>query len=236
MKYVPLAFLSLTVSSPVIAGTITINAFNNSTVATVSYDNGGGQSGTISTLLTQYNVTLTGAGTPQTFNTFSIDLFHTVTVGQTYAVNPRTDEAAAFANGGRMSYIFTTFGLQDLTSNAIQAAAVQISLWDLSLNNHAPTSFAADGGGTYSSGDPGVFSVNFGANPNASQIAVLTNQYLQLSIGATNQGNWLDASPSGNTPNPGQSLAAPVPEPSSAMLLLTGILAGAARLRVRPRH
>jgi len=175
--------------------------------------------------LTQFNVTFTGTGGPSTFDTFSIDLSHTVSSGQTYAVNPRSDLATSFVNGARMAFIFTQFGQQNLTANSIQAAAVQLSLWDLSLNNHVPTFFAMDADGSYSSGDENVFEVLLGANPNASQIAALTNQYLQSSMGAVTQGAWLDASPAGSDPNRGQSMLQPVPEPASAILIVTGLLA-----------
>jgi hypothetical protein len=204
------------------ADSITVNAFNNSTPATVTFNDGSGQS-TINTLLTQFNVTYSaGFGTPITFNTFSIDLTHTAGVGQTYLVNPRADLATAFTNGSRMAYIFQTYGLQDLTSNPDQAAAVQLAVWDLLLP-HNPTSFGLDADGTYSSGDPNVFSVNLGSNPDASQIAALTNQYLQASIGATTSGAWLDAAPAGNDPNRGVSVLQPVPEPSSLVLGIVAV-------------
>jgi hypothetical protein len=74
------------------------------------------------------------------FDTFCIDLLHAVTDGQTYAVTPRNDLDAAFTNGARMAFVIDNFGAADLSSNPDQAAAVQIALWDLSLN-HNPTFF-----------------------------------------------------------------------------------------------
>jgi len=218
VAYVMLAMMVSTTQ----AGLVTVNGFNNNTMATVSFDDSSGisgHSGSVSTLLAQFNVTY--SGTPSTVNTFSIDLFHTVSSGQTYEVDARSDLATAFANGSRISYIFQNYGFQDLTQNALQAAAVQLSLWDLSLNNHVPTFFGLDAGGTYSSGDPNVFSVSLGNNPAANQIASLTDQYLKASSGATNQGSWLDAAAAGNDANRGQSLVLPLPEPSSIIVYFT---------------
>ena len=222
--------------TPALADTITLNAFNNNTPATVTFDDGAGHSGSQATLLSQLNVTFSATGTPITFNTFSVDLFHTVSVGQTYAVAPRDDLATVFANGSRIAYVFQHFGLQNLTGDAIQAAAVQIALWDLSLNNHNPTTFGPDADGSYSSGDEDVFSVFFGSNPDASQIAALTNQYLGLSVGATTTGAWLDAAAAGNAPTRGESVLQRVPGPSSGVMIALG-LCGLALLawRRRPR-
>src|SRR5260370_3586869 len=130
MRSLALACLALGMSaSPVRAEFITVNAFNNSTPATVSFNDGSGHSGTDNTLLTQFNITYSpGAGTPFTFSTFSVDLFHTVSSGQTYAVDPRGDVATAFANGSRIASIYQMFGVQDLTNNPDQAAAVQIAI------------------------------------------------------------------------------------------------------------
>jgi hypothetical protein len=209
--------------TPVRADTITLNGFNNNTPATVTFNDGAGHSGSQNTLLSQLNVTFNAAGTPIAFNTFSVDLFHTVGVGQTYAVASRDDLATAFANGSRIAYVFQHFGLQNLTADAIQAGAVQIALWDLSLNNHNPTTFGPDADGTYSSGDENIFSVSFGSNPDASQIASLTNQYLGVSIGATNTGTWLDAAAAGNTPNRGESVLQRVSAPSSGAMIALGL-------------
>ena len=207
-------------AAPAQADSITLNGFNNSTPATVTFNDGAGNSGTRNTLLTQFNVTLGGGGTPITFNTFSVDLFHTVSVGQTYAVTPRGDLATAFINGSRMGYVFQTFGLNNLTGNAIQAAAVQVALWDLSLNNHNPTTFGIDADGSYSSGDENIFSVSFGSNPDASQIAALTAQYLGASVGAITTGSWLDAAAAGNDANRGESVLRPVPGASPGLLVI----------------
>jgi hypothetical protein len=140
------------------SGQVTIDEFNNSFTASISANDGVGDSiSNEDVYLTQFGVTYSTS----VYNAFCLDLFHTVTLGQTYALSVGNDLDTAFTNGARMAYIINNYGLQDLSANPDQAAAVQIALWDLSLNNHNPTMFEADGDGTYSSGDPNVFSVNF---------------------------------------------------------------------------
>jgi hypothetical protein len=179
-------------------------------------------SGVVDTNLTQFNVTYSAPGSNFSFNTFSVDLLHTVSAGQTYLVNLRNDVASAFANGSRMAYIYQNFGTQDLTNNTDQAAAVQVAIWDL-MSDHNPTFFGPDPDGTYSSGDESVFNVDFGSNPDAGQIAALTDQFLKASIGVTTQGSWLDAAPAGNAPNRGESVLFPIPAPSSIVLALIAL-------------
>ena len=181
MKALALTCLVLGLGAPAAeAGFVTPLAFNNSTPAEVSFDDGAGNSGTLNTLLAQLHVSYSDGGSLSGINTFSIDLFHAVTLGQTYAVNLRDDLATAYVNGGRIAFVSQSFGLPNLTNDPVQAAAVQIALWDLSLNNHNPTTFGMDAGGTYSSGDPDVFRVSLGDNPDATAISGLVNQYLQV--------------------------------------------------------
>src|SRR5262249_49178101 len=144
--------------------------------------------------------------------------------------------APTFDHGSRMAHIYKNFGLGDLTSNPNQAAAVQISLWDLSLNNHNPTSFQQDSDGSYSSGDPEVFKVLLGSNPDADTIANLVDTYLKESIGAKTSGKWLNAAAAGDANNRGESVMA-VPEPSSLLLSLIGLgwLGACSRGRSRTR-
>jgi hypothetical protein len=188
------------------SGTVTLNQLNNNVIGTVSFNDGMGNSGTETAYFSQFNMTyVDSTGSQVTFNPFCIDLAHKVSVGQTYAVYLRDDLDTFFANGGRMAYIDDNFGQGPLSDD--QAAAVQIALWDLSLNNHNPTSFSLDADGTYSSGDESVFSINFNGNPLASQIASLVNYYLGLNGSAP--GSWLDASAAGLNSDRGQSVLVP---------------------------
>jgi hypothetical protein len=145
------------------SGQVTINAFNNPFTASISANDGQGDSISNENVnLTQFDVTY--SGTASNYNAFCIGLFHTATLGQTYDVTVAPNLNAAFANGERMAYIIDNYGDADLSVNSNQAAAVQLALWDLSLNNHNPTKFVADSDGTYSSGDSNVFKVSFAAS------------------------------------------------------------------------
>jgi len=227
------------------ADTIKINSFSSTTSATIFFDDGNGHSGMASDPLAQINVTYSGSAGTFTFNTFSIDLLHDLMAGQSYNVTVRNTltvtNGVGFVNANQMAYVFQQFGLSDLSGNPDQAAAVQTALWDLSLNNHTPTSFAMDADGTYSSGDESIFKVDFNGNPDAAAIAALTNLYLTGAAGAQNQNGWLDGGPAGQ-PNTGQSLLIPpsllpalqTPEPSTFTLLVLGMCClGAERFRRR---
>jgi len=147
-------------------GNVTINDLNDSTMAMISANDGAGDTLTNEDVyLSQFNITYSNGTDSSSFNTFCIDLFHTVTAGQTYAVTHQSDLDTAFVNGSRMAYIFENYGTGDLSSDPDQAAAVGLALWDLALNNHDPTTFVEDSDGSYSSGDPNVFSVNFNCAP-----------------------------------------------------------------------
>ena len=219
-------------------GTLSIDAFTSGVQATI-FRNDGTQSGAVNALLTQMVVTYHNSdGTLVTFDAFCIDLFHTVSPAQVYPVILRGTLDPVFLNGDRMRYILEQFGASDLSGVPDQAAAVQIALWDLSLNNHDPTSFGPDPGSTDSSGDPSVFSVDFGSNPDAAAIASLVDQYLVASEGATTSGSWLDAGAAGDSAQRGQSLLLPppfviapngldivvAPLPPSSVLVIAGIV------------
>jgi hypothetical protein len=234
---VVLGIFTLFCSSLSRAAMIAVNAFNDNIPATVSA-NDGTNSVSFATLLTQFNVTLTpDSGTPATFNTFCVDLFHSISLNQNYAVTVRDDLATAFTNGARIAEVYLSHGEPDLSALPDQAAAVQIAVWDLSLSNHNPTTFSQVSGSDYSSGDPSVFNVDFGSDADAATIAGLVNSYLQESISATSQGSWLDASAAGDNFNRGQSLLIPpsistnFPEPASISLLV--VAGGALGLRRR---
>jgi hypothetical protein len=144
-------------------GNVIISYSNTAIFASVFFNDGASDSRTLNAAATQFVAAYGNTdGSILSFLTFCIDLAHTVSTGQTYPVNPRDDVQTAFVHGAEMAYIIDNFGSTDLSSNPIQAAAVQIALWDLSLNNNVNvTSFGLDPDGSYSSGDENIFNVRF---------------------------------------------------------------------------
>ena len=163
------------------AGQVIIGYSSTAVNGIVSFNDGVGDTGSLSAALTQFVAGYGDSdGSTISFFTFCIDLEHTITNGQSYAVDPRDDVKTAFSNGAQMAFIIDNFGSTDLGSDPDQAAAVQLSLWDLSLNNHTPTSFALDADGSYSSGDEGMFNVRFAKVPEPSSAAIFAISLLLM--------------------------------------------------------
>jgi hypothetical protein len=117
----------ITPPHPADPGTLSIDAFTSGVQATV-FRNDGTQSGTVDALLTQIVVMYHSSdGTPVTFATFCIDLFHTVSPDQVYPVILRDMLDPFYVNGIRMAYVLDHFGASDLSGAPDQAAAVQIA-------------------------------------------------------------------------------------------------------------
>ena len=78
-------------------GTATLNALNNVTIATISYDDGAGGAGSVEVYVSQFAVTYTdNTGASDSFNTFCIDLTHDVTVGQATGAYTQGDLSSGF--------------------------------------------------------------------------------------------------------------------------------------------
>jgi hypothetical protein len=155
----------------------------------------------------------------QTHYTFCIDLFHNVSIGQTYAVNLRADIATAFTHGAQMAALYEAYGKGNMAGDSAHAAALQLALWDLAINNtnHKPFTFTTTGG-QIKTGD-GDFNVsNFSADFTAISNDFQTYMNFAKSASSSTQGDWLDASAQGNYTDRGQSLLLSVPEPSSLVL------------------
>jgi len=147
---------SITVAAPGGgSGTVTLNGLVNGTTLLVSANDGQGDSiSNDNVYASQFNLTYTAAaGGATNFVGFCVDVFHTVTVGQTYAVNARADLSTAFTNGAAMAYLEQTEGMQSYAGNDDGAAALQIALWDESLDNHTPTEFVQDSDGSVTAFD-----------------------------------------------------------------------------------
>jgi hypothetical protein len=151
----------------------------------------------------QYHMHL--AGGPE-FNSFCVDLNHTVTVGQSFQVSVQPNMTGVMA-GGEVAYLYQKYGVATLSNN-VMAAALQIALWKLSV----------DGNGSLTSG-------NF-QYLGADAVAAAATTFLTEAATHTAGGNWLDASASGDGRNRGQSVMVPTPEPATVVLLglgLTGV-------------
>ena len=189
-----------------------MDAFNNSTAVTVFYDDGNGDTGTDNTLATQFHASYTGARRRPSRSTPSASIWN---IRSLKVRTTRSTSATIWTEPSptaQMAYIFQQYGESDLSDNPDQAAAVQIALWDLSLDNHDPTSFAGHGRGRrLRQRRPQRLQRQSGHNADAAHIAGLTHQYLIAANNVTAAGAWLDATPAGTAVNRGQSLMLPSP-------------------------
>ena len=188
-------------------GTLTVNAFNNNTPATITFINALGQQQTEDTLLTQINLTYNAdTSNSITYNGFCIDLNHTVTEGQTYAVNAQAN-LASLPGGSRIAYISQQYDTQDLSSDPVTAAAAQAAIWSL-LTMPAAQSFQLNSDGTtYSpydaNGVQGSLSINLNGNAQTAAIVAKVNAILAASLNATTQDDYFA------TLGGGQSMSVP---------------------------
>jgi hypothetical protein len=175
-----------------------------------------------------FNMTLNGTS----FETFCIDTSHDVTVGQTYLVS-QTPVESGLTNGARMEYIYATY-LGDALTSDVDAAALQIALWDL-----------VNGGQSLLTGSS--FRYTDTSSPIYSQAEFYISQALAYTPPPSGSvGFWQDASASGNALDRGQSLIGPaipgvfpnvlpVPAPSSAILAMSAFTTLGSGLWLRRR-
>jgi hypothetical protein len=138
-----------------------------------------------------FNMTLNG----QSFATFCIDTSHEVTVGQTYMVE-QTPVESGLTNGAQMEYIYSQF-IGTAINNDVDAAALQIALWDL-----------VNGGQSLLTGS------TFRYTDTSSPIYAQAEIYIADALAYTpppsgSVGSWEDASASGDSLGRGQSLIGP---------------------------
>ncbi len=192
---------------------IRLDGIGAGTAGTVSYDDGRGHRGSAYGFIGQFDMTFDVGVQNRAFSTFHIDLFHRVSYGQTYLVNVRDlghpPTLSDWTYGGEMAYLYGKYGATKLSSD-VDAAALQLALWKLSLG----------AAGTLSTSGVSQSVLN-------RQQAFLSEAGLFPNFLAT--GRWLDASPSGNYFNRGQSvildsngLSPPLENPAPSGLVLAG--------------
>lgn len=174
-----------------------------------------------------------------TFNTFCVDLFDDVNIGQQYLVNPVS--TGGLTNGAEVAYLYNTYGTATISpsgsttygsftlTNSDYAAALQLAIWDELANNGQP------------GGPTSVFQYG---NVNAETLAQISRFLADANANSAGAAAiWLDSHV--NVPEPpgmvlGQgfiappALAIPTPEPSTLVLAGLGLLSiavGAIRRR-----
>jgi hypothetical protein len=157
----------------------------------------------INTQAGQFQAHLDGGGSSfqsgTAFNAFCVDLSHFSSPGQDYSVNSLS--AGALANGSQVAYLYDKYGSSTLTDNTL-AAALQLAIWDEVM----------DGGKGL---DQGPFQF-LPTDASSQALADLASSLIGEANAnqAPGSGLFLDASPSGDDLNRGQSLFGQPPTPT----------------------
>jgi hypothetical protein len=181
---------------------------------------------------------LGGSSSTVNLYTYCVDLFddeNWTNPPSTYTTT-RTPITTPFTYGGEMGWLYTTFGgNQSLsgTANAALDEALQIALWDLSLNvTNNPAYMAYNSTGIYfyssSSSTSPYFSVTNLLNASGASTATIGEEVYDLLNAAQDQSNLSVAvlMNNGGPGDPQQNVLITLPEPSSIVLLGTGLFAG----------
>ena len=207
------------------ATSVSLNALSNSSnTGYVSWINSQGKSETEDVYISQFQMTYRPTtGGASTLFTYCVDLDHSEQWSKPYAVTPVSlTSAFGQVNGNEIGYLYRTYGAQNLAGHATDDAALQLALWDLSVDSRTPTSFSYDAvAGAYKSGDS-LFEVRGISDAVAQQ----TNYYLKNAMGKLAGDVYLLQSGSENDPNLQQSVLALAPAPEPTAFILGAVLLG----------
>ena len=140
------------------------------------------------------------------FETFCVDLDHTVSTNDTYGAYIKPTSTLPLNNGGHIAYIYNKYGKGPgvVTDNA-HAAALQLAIWDMSYDS-----------------DFDITTGNVKYTTNDTFRSLVTG-YLNEAKTNTDSASWLDASENGAISNHKQNVlaynSATVPEPGLMSLL-----------------
>lgn len=144
------------------------------------------------------------------FEAYCVDLDHTVSNGNSYAINVKNMSMQG-PNGLRAAWLFNTYA--GTVDSNVKGAALQLAIWDVVTDNGD-----GFGAGNLKSSEGGA-------------LMTLANSYLSASAGMSGNALWLEAQNHGENHNRNQNLMTAVPEPSS----IAAIFVGAAALLRRRR-
>jgi hypothetical protein len=220
--------------------TVSLNALSNQTTAFISFNNGTQSGSNEDVYVSQFQMTYTPAqGAPSsTLYTYCVDLPHDEQWNTPYAVTP-TSLATVFGatNGDRIGYLYHKYGSTNLAGKAVDDAALQLALWDLSLTNHTPTSFGLTGN-VYSSGDPSIFAVSGISSDIANQTNFYLNDAAQNATSSSSDFVYVGfTGPESNGSLQQSILIDPTPEPSALVAAaISGVAFGLYGLARRFRN
>jgi hypothetical protein len=205
--------------------TVSLDSLSNlSNTGHVSWINSQNKPQTEYVYISQFQMTYKPTtGGASTLFTYCVDLNDTEQWNTPYTVTPVSlTSAFGQVNGNEIGYLYRTYGTQNLAGHTTDDAALQLALWDLSVDSRTPTSFSYDGAnGSYTSGDS-----LFAVSGISSAVAQQTNYYLQDAKGKLGGDVYLLQSGPASEPNLQQSVLAQAPEPTAFILgaALLGVL------------
>ena len=149
------------------------------------------------------------------FVSYCVDLYQTISFGSTY--NDYSAGPHTFANANALADISRLYGLAGAVNTSVLEAAFQIAVWEIAYEQTGTAYNVASGAATFAGGS----AASSGALTQATTwLGMLANASPVPGVGVL------------NSPGHQDVIFAPVPEPSTVMLMLSG-LAGVAALSRR---